>query len=295
MNDSVNKAVIVVGVGATGHSDGALVAAFALAQPLGASVELVHATDIPHHFWPHVDEVGVAAARDAALERIARVLEREHLPKLDEQTQMLVTAGNAADALLARAREHAARLIVLGPHRREGALDFGNTVRAVLAKSPCPVWVQQGPKRAIKRILCAIDLGPESLDVLTLARDFARSLGAELEVLHCFVRPELGFVLGYPVPFPPQVVDTARDSAQRALRLLIEPFDWRGVVHRTQFAEGEPAQEILSAADDANLIVLGTHARGALANAMLGSVATSVLRRAHVPVLALRSSPPSAA
>lgn len=295
MSDSVNKAVIVVGVGATSHSDAAVIAAYALAQPLGATVELVHATDIPHHFWPHVDEVGVGAARDAALQRIARVLERERLPRIDSQTQMIVTAGNAAEALLARARERSARLIVLGPHRREGALDFGNTVRAVLAKSACPVWVQQGPKRAIKRVLCAIDLGPESLDVLTLARDFARSLAAELSVLHCFVRPELGFVLGYPVPFPPQVVDTARDSAQRALRHLLEPFDWRGVVHRTQFVEGDPAQEIIDASGEAELIVLGTHARGALAHAMMGSVATNVLRRAHGPVLALRSSPPSAA
>ena len=37
-----------------------------------------------------------------------------------------------------------AGLIVLGPHAKHGLLDFDNTVRAVLAHSVCPVWVQPG-------------------------------------------------------------------------------------------------------------------------------------------------------
>ena len=290
MNASGHNATILVGVDASGRSDAAIVAAFRLAASTPAAVELVHATDIPHHFWAHVDEVGVAAARDAALQRIARLLEREKLPTLDPATQMIVSAGTAAEALLGRAKERNARLIVLGPHRREGALDFGNTVRAVTAKSTCPVWVQSGDVRPIRRILCAIDLAPGSLETLTLARDFARTLGAELTALHCFVRPELGLVLGYPVPFPAQVVDTARESAQRALRHLLEPFDWRGVAHRTQFVEGDPALEILDAAREADLIVIGTHARTALAHALVGSVTAGVLRGARVPVLVQRTA-----
>jgi nucleotide-binding universal stress UspA family protein len=289
MSPNGRSGPIVVGVDAGGRSDVAVVEAFALAHAFDAPVELVHATDIPHHFWAHVDEVGVAAARDAALRRISSLLERERLPRLDEATQLTVSAGSAADALLERAKVRDARLIVLGPHKREGALDFGNTVRAVLAKSACPVWVQSGAARATQRVLCAIDLGAESLEVLALARDFARAMSAELAALHCFVRPELGFVLGYPVPFPLQVVDAARESAQRAMRHLLEPFDWRGVVHRSQFVEGDPATEILDASRDADLIVVGTHARGALAHALVGSVAANVLRNARVPVLAIRT------
>lgn len=50
---------------------------------------------------------------------------------------------------------------------------------------------------------------------------------------------------------------------------------------------GEPADAILHAAAElsAGLIVIGTHGRGALARAFLGSTATAILRDAYVPVL----------
>jgi hypothetical protein len=41
-------------------------------------------------------------------------------------------------------------------------------------------------------------------------------------------------------------------------------------------------------------VVLGTHARGAVARAILGSTAEAVVRRAHCPVLTI-SHPPVAA
>ena len=43
----------------------------------------------------------------------------------------------------------------------------------------------------------------------------------------------------------------------------------------------------LARVHDADLIVVGTHGRGAVATAMLGSVTKSLLRVAHCPVLAI--------
>jgi nucleotide-binding universal stress UspA family protein len=52
-----------------------------------------------------------------------------------------------------------------------------------------------------------------------------------------------------------------------------------------------PAAEIVSYAKDADvdLVVVGTHGRGALAHMLLGSVAEKVARTAACPVLTVRS------
>ncbi|MGO4810421.1 universal stress protein [Cupriavidus sp. 2MCAB6] len=50
---------------------------------------------------------------------------------------------------------------------------------------------------------------------------------------------------------------------------------------------GDPAHEImrLAAELDADAIVVGSKRRGALANAILGSVATTILGKSQVPVV----------
>jgi len=54
---------------------------------------------------------------------------------------------------------------------------------------------------------------------------------------------------------------------------------------------GEPAVEIVNAANQlaANLIVVGSHGRGGVSRALLGSVAETVSRHAPCPVLVVRA------
>ncbi len=54
--------------------------------------------------------------------------------------------------------------------------------------------------------------------------------------------------------------------------------------------EGSPFFEIVRAAkrEDADLVIVGTHGRGAIAHVLLGSVAEKVVRKAPCPVLTVR-------
>ena len=287
---TASAARAIVGVDGEGHADPAIRAAFKIARRLGLEVELVHAAEVPHLFWQHLEEADVGAARKATLERLAASLDGEGLAESGLDQRLVVVPGPPARALLERARELDARLIVLGRHVGHGILDFGDTVRAVLARADCPVWVQAGEPAEPRRILVPIDLSEESLQALALARDWAQAFGASISVLHCFVRPELGFVLGYPIPFPTSVVDSARDTAEEEFKGALEGFDWRGVAHEESFVEADPGTEILERQAEADLIVMGTHGRTGLSGAILGSVAVSVLREARVPVLAIRSA-----
>ena len=58
-------------------------------------------------------------------------------------------------------------------------------------------------------------------------------------------------------------------------------------------ASGVPVDEIVACADsiDADMIVVGSHGRGAIATAFLGSVSRGVLHEARRPVLVVRGAP----
>ena len=58
----------------------------------------------------------------------------------------------------------------------------------------------------------------------------------------------------------------------------------------TDKAVGEPAAEIVAAAEDGkfDVIVVGTHGRTGFAHMLLGSVAERVVRRAPMPVITVR-------
>jgi nucleotide-binding universal stress UspA family protein len=70
---------------------------------------------------------------------------------------------------------------------------------------------------------------------------------------------------------------------ERLLRLQSVPF-------RSVTVVGDPHAEILrvAAAEKSNLIVMGTHGRGLLGRAVMGSVAQRVLADATVPVLMIK-------
>jgi nucleotide-binding universal stress UspA family protein len=74
----------------------------------------------------------------------------------------------------------------------------------------------------------------------------------------------------------------------------IRPADPRLEV-RHRLAEGDPAEEILRAAEEegADLIVMGTHGRGGLSRLLMGSVAEAVMRKALCPVLTVRGPIPA--
>lgn len=58
-----------------------------------------------------------------------------------------------------------------------------------------------------------------------------------------------------------------------------------GVKIDAQLIEGDPVDALLEASKDASLLALGSHGRGLLLTALLGSVSARCLRRATCPVL----------
>jgi len=78
-----------------------------------------------------------------------------------------------------------------------------------------------------------------------------------------------------------------------ALAEAAELASEHGVPYATEVIAGRPADEIVAYADSigADLIVIGSRGRGAVAGALMGSVSRDVLRESRKPVVVVPSTP----
>jgi nucleotide-binding universal stress UspA family protein len=88
----------------------------------------------------------------------------------------------------------------------------------------------------------------------------------------------------------PELVDVEVRQAEQQLKLVGAEIE--GVRLSTEVHEGPVVQTLLAVAraNDADLVVVGTHGRKGFRRLMLGSIAEAVVRRSAVPVLTVRSS-----
>lgn len=142
----------------------------------------------------------------------------------------------------------------------------------------------------LKRILFPTDFSDCSRRAQTYACALAEQFQAELHVLH--VLQEVVGLLPDPsagLSMPPTYFIDQKAQADKALETLL-PADWaRGkkVVRVTRI--GNPYVEIDSYAgsNEIDLIVIGTHGRSAMMQALIGGVAEKVVRKAPCPVLSV--------
>ena len=143
----------------------------------------------------------------------------------------------------------------------------------------------------LKRILTATDFSPASQVALTYAAAFAKAFSAEVILCHVLEKPD--FLAGLPPVaegyFPPNLAEIQEKHARVQCEQVLATA---GLSHaRVLLLHGSPAREIARAAteENADLIIAGTHGRGAIAHLLLGSVAERVVRMAPCPVLTVRS------
>jgi nucleotide-binding universal stress UspA family protein len=282
------------------RTSNAATAALWLSERLSVPLEFVHAfpprplfwgkeKDMPE--WERGTETTGSVLRESLRGILTNAPAELKLRTGADQLRIHVSSGAPAHVILERAREVRADLIVLGAHHRHGGLDFGNTVRGVLAHAPAGVWVQREALKPVRRILVPVDLSPDSLRALAIARDLAKSFDARLTVLEAFELPAaVARVVGDGLTDSTRALDRLLDTERSRFEESLGAFDWRGVPHEARFERGDAAQTTLSLQDEHDLIVMGTHGWTALAAALLGSVTYTVTQSARIPVLAIRGS-----
>jgi len=260
--------------------------------------------------WPATAEPERYAELDAEtrsaemtyLVRLAERIERETgvraVPRLIE--------GSVAHSLLDYADRHDVDLIVMSSHGRGGVqrVWLGSVTNEVLRHAAVPLIVMRPaagkplepaapnvmPADPFRRVLVALDGNELAEAALDAALDLPLAPDAEVVALRVIHPPAAVS------PYLPHTIDATRTEMRKLKNdaedyLLVTEKRRTGraaIVARSTFAT-DPATTILAHAErgDTDLIVLGTHARGGLARAMLGSVADRVIRGAHVPVFVM--------
>jgi nucleotide-binding universal stress UspA family protein len=145
----------------------------------------------------------------------------------------------------------------------------------------------------IKNILVATDFGEAADSALRYGRELAGCFGATLHVLNVvenfYVTTFGAETYAAIVPEMQRELETA---AHKHLDELLIDSDGSGPPTRpVVITSGSPAYAIVDYAREnrIDLIVMGTHGRGALAHLMMGSVAERVVRIAPCPVLTVRN------
>jgi nucleotide-binding universal stress UspA family protein len=145
-----------------------------------------------------------------------------------------------------------------------------------------------------RNIVVATDFGTAANRAVQYGVEFAKAFGAKLHVVH--VVDDLGGRAIPAIGMPPIDLTQAQESidqeARRTLGALattdvMRTIDVRCVVLR----DLEPGRAILGYTREveADLLVIGTHGRGGLAEFFLGSAAQRVVRSAPCPVLTVRA------
>jgi nucleotide-binding universal stress UspA family protein len=247
-----------------------------------------------------------------------RSAERVFAPALRElkaaklAARAVAVVGDAGEQIAGAARKYDADLVVMvsrGGSAMRG-LFFGSVTNAVLARSRVPLLVLRGrrdarpvraarPKPRALRIAVAVDgtkYGVAAVRYLLRHRELFGDR-PDIRLLHV-VEPYVPFVVGDVggLPMPAYTAADADAAGSAAFEAAMAPV--RTVLRKAgaDFEEvrlaGNPGDEIARYArvQRADLLVLGSHGRGAFTAALLGSVATRVGALCNTPLLIIRRS-----
>jgi nucleotide-binding universal stress UspA family protein len=145
---------------------------------------------------------------------------------------------------------------------------------------------------SLKKILVPTDFSENARHALRYGASFAAEYKAELVLLHVVEDIAVSYASDlFPVPMA-HVFQELSGYARTELQKLVEEVKAKGIPARDVVAQGRPSSEILRVAreETVDLIVLGTHGKGVLDQALFGSTTERVVRNAPCPVLTVRLS-----
>ncbi|WP_440007143.1 universal stress protein [Halomicrococcus sp. SG-WS-1] len=131
-----------------------------------------------------------------------------------------------------------------------------------------------------ERILVPLDDSEESDAVLDHALDLAEAADARVHLLSVVDEKMMARDVTEDILF-----DRLEAAAEDTVEAGVATAEERGIDADGEVVHGKPYREILAAAEDADLVVIGTHGRRGVDKLLLGSVSEKVVRASPTPVL----------
>jgi universal stress protein A len=145
----------------------------------------------------------------------------------------------------------------------------------------------------IKNVLVAMDFSEQSDAALRCGRELARTFNARLQVLNVVDNVYLRFGVEPYVPAIPELQRDIEEAARQRIESLLDAEDRDALRATPVIVSAVSAAEAIvtyAGAHAIDVIVMGTHGRGAIGHLLMGSVAERVVRTATCPVLTVHSA-----
>jgi nucleotide-binding universal stress UspA family protein len=285
---------VVVGSDLAHHSHDAVARTAWLPIAPGGRVTLVHAVplELPRFVEERHREESGAFLR-AARETLAAERSRCGDPPFEIET--VIETGRPAEVLEKVAMAKRAELVVVGRGDRHGLAErlIGSNAERIVRYSSEPVLVVgRSVEGGYRRALVGIDFSDRSEIAIEWAARLATGERASVELLHAVSVTALP-TLGPGVPMHPDldaVLHASRSAAGEKLRGWIARMPNVGVEWMPNICLGDPRRVLKERAgiEVADLVVVGTHERGAVARFLLGSVTEAMVRWDGCDVLVAR-------
>jgi nucleotide-binding universal stress UspA family protein len=185
-----------------------------------------------------------------------------------------------------------AQLIVVGCRGR-GALArglLGSISTGLAHHAHCPVAIIHDedplmPHPSMAPVVVGVDGSPASEHALAIAFEQASFRGVDLVAVHAWSDSGV-------FEFPGADWSTLQSMGEETLSERLSGWQERypDVLVRRVVVADKPAHQLLEQAESAQLLVVGSHGRGGFAGMLLGSVSTSVVHAARMPVIVARGS-----
>ena len=286
------RPAVVVGIDGSDTALGGAQWAAAYATSHSLPLTLIHV--IPRLDWHftnsdhHVELSGTSG--DPALAAAADAVRSTH-PDLEVRTEAV--RGAVAPTLGEAAAS--ARLLVVGKGAAEHRALGGHAVK-IAHRASCSVlvWRQSAAKRTGKPlpIVVGVDESEASRCALEEAFTIARMVQAPLTVAHMWeIAAAVGMGdLGGQGNMDWPLLEMLESKQRRQLEEMVQPLAAKyHNFHVSQvFRDVTPAKGLTDLSQDAQLVVVGSHGRSRLADALLGSVSQNLIHHAECPVLVVR-------
>ncbi|MGP4016595.1 universal stress protein [Saccharopolyspora sp. 5N708] len=250
--------------------------------------------------WPFEEHASIRMpGEDGLREPLQQALRREldalvtSCREIDAELEVrsYLPYGDPVEVLGEQAAE--ADLLVLGGPRIEEQLGvLGSTSAELLTRrSGAPVVVVRGDRDepGSGPVVVGVDGSPTSRLAIGFAYDFASRHRWELVAVHAWSDLPLdpfARVQQWELPWS-EVRDDAAETLSESLAGWGEKYP--DVEVRRAVTPERPAQALFREAQEAGLLVVGSHGRGRIRRALLGSVSHAVVNRAPCPVAVLRA------
>ncbi|MFC4993176.1 universal stress protein [Rubritalea tangerina] len=142
----------------------------------------------------------------------------------------------------------------------------------------------------MKTILAAIDFSKGTQRILQAASKLAAAFDEHVYLVHVIDDTPLYTMYGmYPeeIPAMAEYRELAVERAKQKMEEAKETLAGMGVAVVSEILDGQPQEAILEFAEkvQTDMVVVGTHGHSAIGSVLMGSVASSLVRQAKVPVL----------